>query len=255
MGDRLYRIGQVVTGWIVTLSACSFAMVVCALTFRQLSHHIVPRLLNVYGRLMLWVSRVELVVEGREHLEGEGAAVLVFNHTSLLDVFLITAVMPRRASCVGKKEMLRIPILGQAFWLMGFALVDRGDSARAHASLERMTRRMRRLGLRVVVAPEGTRTRTGEMGSFKLGAFHMAMDTGAPIVPIAVAGAFAIHPYGRWSTTPGRVVIRALPSMDTAHYERDNLREAAEAVRGRISDALDRVYQDHPALRRHGEAP
>jgi 1-acyl-sn-glycerol-3-phosphate acyltransferase len=250
MGRKLWGVYQISACWVMTAVFCVLICAVLSVTFRLFSHALAARLLRIYGRLGCWISRVEVILEGEEHLELPPPCVMVMNHTSVIDIFVMCCNMPPRTVVVGKKEMLLIPFIGQAYWLMRYITVDRSNSERAVASMAAANRTIRDHGLRLLVAPEGTRTLTGDLGPFKKGAFYTAMELGCPVIALVMAGSFALHPSGQISTTPGRVRVRALPPMDSSDFTRENLQEKADELRERMLVALEEMYTSDDKLLR-----
>jgi 1-acyl-sn-glycerol-3-phosphate acyltransferase len=106
---------------------------------------------------------------------------------------------------LAKTELFRIPVWGRGLRAAEFIEVDRSDKQRARASIEEAERLLRD-GVSIYLAPEGTRSRDGRIGPLKKGGFHLALDTGAPIVPIAIRGTIAILPRGGKSMRRGMSV-------------------------------------------------
>ena len=138
--------------------------------------------------------------------------------------------MPAGGTAAIKNEVMLYGPVGITVKLLGFLMIDRGNSPKARRTMERAAERMRRERLTVFISPEGTRSPVGEVLPFKKGAFHLALDSGAPIVPVLFDGAFDLHPPGRFTTTPGLVRIRILPPRPTRFTAADVATEA-EAVR------------------------
>lgn len=183
-----------------------------------------------WGRACLWIAGVEVEFTGLEHLRGPGTRVLVANHTSALDVPLVAALAPRAPLCLAKKELQWFPGFNLMWWSHGQVFVDRRDPARAAASLADVVARCEASPRTIILAPEGTRSRDGSLGRFKLGAFRLAVATGSPIVPVVVLGAGKLMPPGQWFTGPGRVEVRVMPPVDTAGWTEGELRARASAL-------------------------
>ena len=118
--------------------------------------------------------------------EGE-TFILMSNHKSLYDVPLLIESFPRTLRMVTKAELFRVPIWGPAMREAGFIEIDRKDSAQAKEGLEVAKARLG-AGINVWIAPEGTRSRSGELGRFKSGGFRLALGTGVRILPIGIRG-------------------------------------------------------------------
>jgi 1-acyl-sn-glycerol-3-phosphate acyltransferase len=227
----LRSLWQVVASWALLFVVGILASLAMVLTLGVFWYRMTPWILRHWGRAMLWIAGVELEVEGAGHLAADQAMVGTFNHGSVLDAFLITAIMPRGSVAAIKREVLYYPVVGFTLYLFGFLLLDRGNGARAKATMKRAGDRMRRERMKVFISPEGTRSFTAELLPFKKGPFHLAMDSGAPIVPVVIDGAVELHPPGRWTTTPGLVRIRILPPRSSAGFSPASLGAEADALR------------------------
>ncbi len=145
------------------------------------------------ARLRRWATalldhaEVSRVVHHVDRVPVGETFILMSNHKSLYDVPLLIESFPRTLRMVTKTELFRVPIWGPAMREAGFIEIDRKDSARAKEALEVAKARLHD-GINVWIAPEGTRSRTGELGPFKSGGFRLAMATGVRIVPIAIRG-------------------------------------------------------------------
>ena len=221
---------QAVVGWGFTAAFALFSSVVCIATLGLASVWLTPALLRFWGRTMLRIMAIELEVEGWEHLRGRSMRVATFNHTSLLDAILIPVLNPEGGVSAIKREALYLPFVGVALWAMGFLLIDRGRTERARRVLRRAAERMERERLTVFIAPEGTRSRTGELQPFKKGAFHLAVESGAPIVPIVIVGANEVYPMDRLVAQPGVVHIRVLPPIETKELTLETMGAFAESL-------------------------
>jgi len=211
------------------------------LSFGTLSHSVGRPLLRLWGRGMLLILGVRLIVRGREHVRGRSARVIPFNHASTLDIFIVQALLPDGGVPVAKREFIRVPIVGWVVYLLDFVLLDRKNRARAAASLQRAASRITREQLSVIIAPEGTRSPTGALGQFKLGPMHLAVASHAPIVPMVIVGSARRIPHGRWSSQPGPVIVEFLSPVTTDHYTLENLHENTQALRDRFVTALARL--------------
>lgn len=187
-----------------------------------------------WARKILRAARCPVELTGTEHLDVDAPQILVSNHESWFDVFTLAAFLPGRSRFVAKKELSSVPIFGRAFQACGHVSVDRGDRGAAVESLDRAARQIRSDSSSIVMFPEGTRTRTGELQRFKKGAFVLAIQAGVPVVPVAIVGSRAIMPKGAWTIKPGKIEVRIGAPIDVeglGHGDRDLLlRRAFEAV-------------------------
>jgi 1-acyl-sn-glycerol-3-phosphate acyltransferase len=135
-----------------------------------------------------------------------------------------------------KKELMSIPILGTAMKMGGFIPVERGSRRDAAQASVAAAAKAIADGLSIVVFPEGTRAVDGRLASFKKGPFFLAMQAGAPIVPVAISGTETMMRKGSSLVTPGVATIRMLAPIEPAAYP---TREALmAAVHAAIAEAL-----------------
>jgi putative phosphoserine phosphatase/1-acylglycerol-3-phosphate O-acyltransferase len=175
-----------------------------------------------------------VVASGREHLALR-PAIFMFNHTNSLD-FFVNGLLARPGWLVfGKRELSWVPFIGWGWALGGHPLIKRGDRAHWERVLTRVERLLRR-GWCTIVAPEGTRSRDGALGEFKKGAFHLALRSGAPVVPIVIRGAAPLFD-GR-GPLPGTIVVEVLPPVDSRGWTLERLDEHVAAVRAQFARAL-----------------
>jgi len=188
--------------------------------------------------LSLALAGVELDVVGEEHLWSRRPAVFVFNHQSALDVLLIANLVQRDMTGVVKREASHDPRFAVLGALAGVAYVDRHDHGQAVGALSDVVRRIDD-GVSIAIAPEGTRSRTGAVGPFKTGAFHMAQQAKVPVVPIVLRGAGVLMPPGSLLVHPGTVGVAVLEPIDVSGWEEDGFHAAVETVRRRFVDTLE----------------
>jgi putative phosphoserine phosphatase/1-acylglycerol-3-phosphate O-acyltransferase len=186
----------------------------------------------------LALAGVRLDVVGEENLWSQRPAVFIFNHQSWLDGMIIMKLLRENVTAVAKKEVSSQPIMGQIGWLLNMAYVDRSDRTQAIKALEPVVDKIRE-GYSLAISPEGTRSPTPRVGTFKKGAFHMAMQSGAPIVPIVIRNA-GLHLWrGSLFMRSGTVEIAVLPPISVDDWTREDLNERVEGVRQLFVDHLD----------------
>lgn len=232
---------QHLLGWSFTAVMAALMISTTLLSFGALSHPVGRPLLRLWGRGMLRILGVRLVLRGQQHLRGRASRIVPFNHASTLDIFIVQATLPDHGVPVAKREFIRVPLIGWTVYLLDFVLLDRKDRRRAAASLSRAADRIRRERLSVVIAPEGTRSRTGELGPFKLGPMHLAVASHAPLVPMIIHGSARAMPHGQLWSRGGTVVVEFLPPIATDDFTLDNLHARSEALRATFIAALARA--------------
>jgi 1-acyl-sn-glycerol-3-phosphate acyltransferase len=198
------------------------------LLYRLSARWLVPLGLRVVG------IRVE--VTGREHVPVGTSCIYLSNHLSNLDPPVLFPVLPGQCSVLLKKSLMRIPILGTAMRLAKFVPVQRGSRRDAAQASVAAAAAALKSGLNILIFAEGTRSKDGRLASFKRGPFYLAMETGAPVVPIALSGTQKMMRKGSMAVTPGTAKVEFLEAVwpkDFATRE-----ELMAAVRGAIAAAL-----------------
>jgi 1-acyl-sn-glycerol-3-phosphate acyltransferase len=184
---------------------------------------------HFWGRLLLRLFRVAVTSEGLAQLP-RGAAVYAANHSSSLDILVLLARLPVDVRIIHKKSLSLVPFIGWTIALGGHIPIDRSNPFRARRSLDAAAERIR-AGESVLVFPEGTRSRDGAVGHFKRGSFSLAIEAGAPVVPVSLVGVKALVPRGLLSLRPGTVRLRVHPATPVAGMSADSAQALAEQVR------------------------
>jgi 1-acyl-sn-glycerol-3-phosphate acyltransferase len=195
--------------------------------------------LDSWSRALVRYARIQIEVSGLEHAATDEAFVVMSNHQSLYDIpVLFQALRPRRLRMVAKSELFKVPIWSGAMRAAGFVEVDRGNRIAAMRSLER-AREAIRAGTSIWIAPEGTRSETGELGTFKKGGFHLAAGAEARILPVAVIGTSQILPAKGARVTDGVAVrVAVCPPVDPKQHQDPHFKGLMATVRERISAGL-----------------
>ncbi|MAL98228.1 MAG: 1-acyl-sn-glycerol-3-phosphate acyltransferase [Alteromonadaceae bacterium] len=182
MAKRFLANSRLFIAWAYVLFISLIGFFLCLLRpFNPGNNHLIARFYAWGGRPILGLKTH---VEGREHLTGTTPRVVVANHQSNDDVFLLGDLLPYRTVVIGKSSLRWIPIFGQMFWLGGNVLINRQRGAGASNTIDQTARALNRERKSVWVFPEGTRSKGRGLLPFKRGAFMAAVEAQVPLVMI-----------------------------------------------------------------------
>jgi len=203
-------------------------------------------------RMSLWLVRsgfrlagIRVDVAGRELVPTGQACIYMSNHISNMDPPVLVSALPGRTSVFLKRSLMKIPLLGWGMKAAEFVPVDRaGKLESARASVQAASRLLAS-GVPITTFVEGTRSRDGRMKSFKKGPFFLAMDTGAPVVPVSIWGTDSLMPVGSMKVIPGLAHVRFHKPLWPKDFE---TREALmAATRASIASALPAWMTEEPS--------
>lgn len=200
---------------------------------------------RIWSHAMLLVGGVKLKIAGESIWRETAPAVVVANHTSAYDIFVMMASLPSPYRFVAKKELFQIPLLGWAMRLAGHVPIERSGTAKDVRALDPLAAALA-INARFIFFPEGTRTEDGRLSDFKGGAFHFAARHQLPVIPVAICGAQHVQRYPSKRIRPGLIELKVLAPIDPTGRDRVALKQAAFAA---IAAALpaDQKPVDEPA--------
>lgn len=197
----------------------------------------VLRLARVWSRVLLGVPGVKLQVVQRAPLDPKRPYIVMANHASMVDIWAVFLAVPVPFRFIAKKQLGAIPLFGWAMRAGRFIFIDRQNAASARRSIEEAARRIKS-GQSVVIFPEGTRTRDGRLNPFKKGGFHLALDSGAEIVPVAIHGSHAVMPPGSALIRSGTVRVEIGEPIATSGLAPGDREALLTRVRDKIAEML-----------------
>lgn len=189
----------------------------------------------MWARLILWVSGVKVHVQGLERLDRNKHYIFMSNHQSMFDIPVAMSALPFHFRWLAKAELFRIPLFGHGMQRCQYISIDRSNRKAAFESLKTAVAMIRQ-GASVLIFPEGTRSLSGDIQSFKKGGFILAVDSGATIVPMVLKGTREILTKTRLIVTPGEVTMTIYDTIDCRPYSRKNKDALIERVRAVITD-------------------
>lgn len=185
---------------------------------------------TVFSPGLLWIAGIKLSVKGKENVPLNRPVIFVANHCSHLDIGTLCRSLPVNLHFIGKKELAWVPIVGWYMWVAGHIFIDRSNKKKAIKSLETAAQKIRS-GKSVVMYPEGTRSKDGSLGSFKKGAFHLAVQSGVAIVPISIKGTHNVWPANSNKITPGNVSVEIGKPIESKNYSKETLNDFIAVTR------------------------
>lgn len=177
---------------------------------------------------------------GKELVDKNKTYIIVSNHQSLMDIGFMYYV-PCVFKWISKREVLSIPIIGQMLYIHGDILIKRGTRKSAKEMLNK-SRRWLKCGASIAIFPEGTRTKDGQVHSFKEGAFLLAKQTKTPILPVVLDGAFAVLPKnGILLKMKHRFHVKILPEISVQEIESTSIKDMTFKVQTLITDEHKKI--------------
>ncbi len=190
-----------------------------------------------WGRSLCRIAGVKVRIKGLENVCDDSGYIYCANHLSQYDIFSFQGYFPLSFRWLAKEELFTIPFLGKAMRNAGHIAINRGHGREAIKSLSRAADQISE-GTSILVFPEGTRSRDGSMQTFKSGAMLLAIKSGAPLVPVAIAGSYSILPKGALLAQPGEITIRVGRPISVDGYGHKQKAELAELVQAQVEALL-----------------
>jgi 1-acyl-sn-glycerol-3-phosphate acyltransferase len=191
-----------------------------------------------WSRALLEQVRLELEVVGCEKAPRTETFVVMSNHQSLYDIPVLLQALDQRMRMIAKTELFKVPLWSTAMRRCGFIELDRANRSRAADSL-RAAQEALGSGTSIWIAPEGTRSLTGQLLPFKKGGFHLALAAGARILPVTIDGTRNVLPAkGRRIRRGVQVKVTLGDPIDTREFRRRDLERLARQVRAAIQAHL-----------------
>ncbi len=196
---------------------------------------------RVYALPAFWILGLKVRVEADSVLNHQRPAVIVANHISNLDLFVLGRVVPERTVTLGKKSLKWIPVFGQLYWLAGNVLIDRGNAIKAKKAMLTTTDALQHKDLSIWVFAEGTRSHGKGIGPFKKGAFQMAIAAGVPIVPLCANNYVRSlnSRLNQWHS--GEVILRSLPPIPTAGMTLDDIPDLMAKCHAQMAACIEQI--------------
>lgn len=186
---------------------------------------------RIWARLMLFCAGIRIKTAGLENIPRDGGVIFASNHQSGMDILLLLGYLPKNFAFAVKKELFKVPIYGWSMKRAKYFSINRETATSAYRTLEKIIGAVQQNDS-VLIFPEGTRSKTGELGKFRRGSLLVALKAGAPILPVAISGSFNIIPWGTWLIHPHPVKLsvgKPISIKSEASYK-DKLEEVRAAI-------------------------
>ena len=206
-----------------------------ASSFLDRSGRFAHKCARAWSWLILKTTGVEVSITGLEKLTPGTTYVFVSNHQSIYDIPVLFWTLDFELRILAKASLGSFPFLGWHLARTGHVLVDRKNPG---ADLFRQVRGLMQAGYSLIVFPEGTRSLDGSLSRFRAGTFMMAIESGLPVVPVAVDGSRFVMRKGQLMTSPGHVRVTVLDPIATAGRRPEDARAFAREVQQAIAGAL-----------------
>ena len=226
-----YILYQYLIAWPILAVLTMFTAIFTVCTVHWRNAEFVHKVQQFWSRSFFWLMFLPVSVDGAEHIQPGQSYVFVANHQSMFDVWLVYGWLPVIFKWLMKAELRKVPFVGTGCKAAGHIFVDRRNAKAAMESLKEVERQLVG-GVSTVIFPEGTRSKDGEVGRFKRGAFQIAWDLGLPVIPLSLSGCFDVLPKGKPFVHRHPVHMHIGKAIDLKKYADSN--EAIEAVRDAV---------------------
>ena len=209
---------------------------------------------QLWSRVVLGAAGVKVVIRRAAPLPAGRPYIFMCNHLSAADIWSLFVAIPFPVRFIAKKQLAKLPFVGWAMRIGRFIFIDRQNASAARRSIEEAARRIHE-GASVMIFPEGTRSRDGKLAAFKKGGFHLAIDSGADIVPVGIRGTREVMPKGSMLIRGGEVTIEMAAPIATAGLSEAERPLLAERVRNIVLSMTGQPDATAPAASATATAP
>jgi 1-acyl-sn-glycerol-3-phosphate acyltransferase len=242
VGSRIYVVVRSAWYWfLLAVVTCAVVLPYLIVTALSPAGGLARKLERFWAWFILRASRVRLSAHSLEHVEPGRSYVVMANHLSLYDIPVLHYLLGRDRDLrwIGKRELLSIPLFGLGFERSRHVAIDRQNPERAVAALKEAAASSAE-GVSFAIMPEGTRSADGKLGPFKKGGFHLAIDTGLPILPVTIVGSDELQRKGSWHILPGSIEVRVLPLIPVEGLDKGDVDDLLARTRSAIESELER---------------
>jgi 1-acyl-sn-glycerol-3-phosphate acyltransferase len=193
-----------------------------------------------WSKLTCIITFCRVKITGREKLDKKQSYVFVSNHQSAYDIFLIYGYLGQPIKWIMKQSLRKIPLVGFACEKAGFIFVDTSSPQAAARTIREAEQRLNN-GASIAIFPEGSRTKTGKINTFKKGAYQMALDLKLPVVPVTINGSYEVMPAHSYFIHPHKMELIIHEPIPTDSMNPESLREAAQTIRRLLDESKQKI--------------
>ncbi|MBR4854242.1 MAG: 1-acyl-sn-glycerol-3-phosphate acyltransferase [Alistipes sp.] len=193
--------------------------------------------------------RMKRTIDGLENIDQNKPYVMVMNHNSGIDIFAAYKI-PLNFRWVSKREVFRVPFMGPLLTIHGDIPIERGNPSEAMAKVLSLGKLWLSRGASVAIFPEGTRSKTGEINRFKMGAFNLAKEANVEILPIVMTGTNKMFRKGWLVNWTNHVAIRVMKPISVEEIAATDVKEMAQKVREQMVDELAKLREEVAAQKK-----
>jgi putative phosphoserine phosphatase/1-acylglycerol-3-phosphate O-acyltransferase len=204
--------------------------------------------ISTWGDFGSAVAGLDVRTTGEEHLWSQRPAVFIFNHQSQTDALIISRLLRHDFTSVAKQEMKSNPLLGTVLGAVGTVFIDRSNKDKAIEAMQPAVDSLKN-GMSFAIAPEGRRSLGYNLGHFKKGAFHIAMQAGVPVVPIVIANSSDSMPKSGVIIRPASIDVTVLPPVSTTDWTKETIDQHIDDVRQMFLKTLGQTRNANVKLR------
>jgi len=224
--------------YVITATAV-FGTIAIIISFFSRTGNPVHIIAGIWAKSILIVSGIHVNVKGLSNIDPAKSYIYMSNHQSNFDIPILLGCLPVQFRWLAKAELFKIPIFGRAMRGAGYVGIDRFNRESAFESIEEAAGKMKS-GVSIMIFPEGTRSRDGNIRPFKKGGFIMAVDSGASVVPIVIHGTRPIMAKNSLRINPGDVTMEIGNPIETTGYIRETKDDLIKYVRSVICEGFQK---------------
>ncbi len=195
-----------------------------------------------WSRFTCWLSLCRVKSSGHENLNKDASYVFIANHQGAFDIFLIYGFLNHNIKWMQKIGLRKLPLVGKASEIAGHVFVDNSSIVSRRDSIVE-AKKVTEGGVSIIMFPEGSRTKNGELSPFRRGAYKVAIDMGLPIVPVTINGPFDIMRVKTLTLNPGKLELTIHKPISTANLDTDDIPALMEQTKEMIYSALWDKYR------------